>query len=213
MTSVIQNELEVEELAKDESEVMKVDATVEEVVNSVLEAVVTLAKEPMEEDAIKEESCLAIGPHSSATKDEKWLNAMRMTLDELEAEYAPHPFPYEGADGFLHSADVHPPQVDFSALGFNSRRLPTPVLHPVHGCSRDEKFYTCGSPHCEVNAKWPGWRLHWDHIGADFAQPSPFGSLPGLLTSGGVIQMPSQLFGFNHISGSGRDTIWAMSAC
>ena len=105
MTSVIQNELEVEELAKDESEVMKVDATVEEVVNSVLEAVVTLAKEPEKEDAIKEESCLAIGPHSSATKDEKWLNAMRMTLDELEAEYAPHPFPYEGADGFLHSAD------------------------------------------------------------------------------------------------------------
>ena len=86
MTSVIQNELEVEELAKDESEVMKVDATVEEVVNSVLEAVVTLAKEPEKEDAIKEEGCLAIGPHLPATKDEEWLNVMRMTLDELEAE-------------------------------------------------------------------------------------------------------------------------------
>ena len=34
-----------------------------------------------------------------------------MTLEELEAEYAPHPFPYEGADGFLHSADVHTPHV------------------------------------------------------------------------------------------------------
>ena len=58
-----------------------------------------------------------------------------------------------------------------------------------------------------------GRRLHWDHVGADFAQPSPFGSLPGLLTDKGVLQVPNQLFGFEHVPGThGRDTTWMMCA-
>ena len=121
--------------AKEESEEMKEDAIVDDVINSVLETVSTIGKEPVKVDAIRKESCLAIGPYLSATKDEEWLEAMLVTQEELEAEYAPHPFPYEGADGLLHSADVPPPHVDFSALGFNSRRLPIPELRPVHGCS------------------------------------------------------------------------------
>ena len=146
-----------------------------------------LAKEPVKEDAIKEESCLAIGPCLLPTKDEEWLNVMRMTLDELEAEYAPHPFPYEGADGFLHSADIHPPQFDFSALGFSSRRLPTPELYPVHGCSPNPDMW--------------------------HPESSPFGNKPGLLTTGGVIQVPGPLFGFEYVPGTyGKDTAWAMCA-
>ena len=58
----------------------------------------TIGKEPVKVDAIRKESCLAIGPYLSATKDEEWLETKLVTLEELEAEYAPHPFPYEGAD-------------------------------------------------------------------------------------------------------------------
>ena len=68
----------------------------------------------------------------SAAKDEEWLKAMVESITKLEAQYAPHPLPYQGSDGFLYSADVKPPQVDFAALGFNSRRLPIPEPHPVH---------------------------------------------------------------------------------
>ena len=201
--------------AKDESEGIKEDAMVEDVINSVLGAVVTIAEEPVQVDAMSMmplwmKNCPAISPYLSATKDEEWLDAMLMAIEELELEYTPRPLPYRGDDGFLHSADVHPPQVDFDALGFNTRRLPTPELHPVNSCSPAQQFYTCGSSDCEFDARK---RLHGYHTGAAFAQPSPFGSLPGLLTSGEVIQTPSQLFGFDYISGSCRDTIWAMSAC
>ena len=143
MTSTIQTELNAEGLAwddddvfiaKDESEEVKENAMVGDVINSVLEAVVTTSEEPVQVDAIsRKKNCPAIGPYLSSSKDEEWLDAMLMAIEELELEYTPHPLPYRGDDGFLHSADVHPPHVDFSALGFNSRRLPTPELHPVYG--------------------------------------------------------------------------------
>ena len=45
--------------------------------------------------------------------DEVWVEGMVLTLDALEVKYTPHPLPYEDPPGVLHSADVHPPQVDF----------------------------------------------------------------------------------------------------
>ena len=88
--------------------------------------------------------------------------------------------------GVIHSADVRPPYVDFTAMGFNSRRLPTPELHPIYGCSPNSS-----------------------HQFKDF----PYGALPGLLTNGGVIPVPHQLFGFEYVTGTGRNTVWAMQAC
>ena len=37
-----------------------------------------------------------------------------------------------------------------------------------------------------------------------------YGAKPGLLTTGGVIQMPPDLFGYSYVSGTGQDTVWAM---
>ena len=198
MTSAIQAELGEEELAWDddvfiameEPREMKEDAMVGDVIDSVLEAVVTIGKKPVQVDpvdTIRKKSFPTIGPYLSATKDEEWLDAMLLTLEELEAEYAHHPFPYEGVDGCLHSADVHPPHVDFSALGFNSRRLPRPEHYPVHGCSPSSGLYQ--------------------------SESFPFGAVSGLLTNSGVIQVPQQLFGFEYVSGTvGRNTTWMMCA-
>ena len=79
MTSAIQAELDVEELAwdddvfvaKDESEEVKENAMVGDLINSVLEAVVTIAEEPVQVDAIsRKKNCPAIGPYLSSSKDE-----------------------------------------------------------------------------------------------------------------------------------------------
>ena len=127
------------------------------------------------------------GPFLWPSKEEEWLENMLDSIDELADQYTPRPLPYEDPPGILHSADVHPPHVDFTALGFNSRRLPTPELRPIHGCSP--------SPDLSQSESFP------------------FGALPGLLTNGGVIQVPQQLFGFEYVPGtSGKNTTWMMCA-
>jgi len=128
------------------------------------------------------------GKVESSEMQDQWVESLVTVINDLEAKYTPHLLPYENPPGVLHSADVHPPHVDFTALGFNSRRLPIPELHPKHGCISN-----------------PDWH--------QFAEDSfPFGALPGLLTNSGVIPVPHQLFGYEYVSGTGRDTVWAMQA-
>ena len=214
---------------------------VSDVINSVLEAAVAIAKQPEVAcsdsewlmDATKDKRCPSIGPYLSASKskDEEWLEQMLLTIEGLEIKYAPHPLPYEGSDGFIHSADVHPPHVDFHALGFSSRRLPTPELHPIQSCSPDPDFYT-GDFKCAQDCPCrktlqrmfystllEGTPAHAEYQNAAacgksrFGKPLPFGTLPGLLTNCGVIAVPPQLFGFQHKSGTaGINTTWMMCA-
>ena len=148
-------------------------------------------------------------------------------------EYAPHPHPYVGLDSFIHSADVHPLHVDLHALGFNSRRLPRPELHPLQGCSQDPGSYIA-DPKCypatdcscrkalrQINPAIlrEGTPAHDEYLDAlacgkpAFEKPFPFGSSPGLLTNCGVISVPHRLFGFEHVSGTaGANTTWMMCA-
>ena len=135
MTSTIQAELDVEELALDNVNVLNAKARDD---SKEVEEVVATMKE--EQAAIKVEENLTtkgenrVPDHSA----EVWMDEMVNTLGALEVKYTPHPLPYQASEGVLHSADVHPPHVDFSALGFNSRRLTRPELHPVQGCSPDQ---------------------------------------------------------------------------
>ena len=199
-------------IAKDErQEKAEKVAIVEEVMNSVLEKVFSSSKGPVHIGANKEMQLInfsfaedAEGASGvtksaaqifmlekvevSAAKDEEWLEATLKIIEKLEAKYAHHPLPYEGPDGFLHSADVCPPQVDFAALGFHSRRLPTPELHPRYGCHPSD-----------ANVNY-------------YPEGKPFGAKPGFLTTGGVIQVPPDIFGYHYVAGTGRDTIWAMAA-
>ena len=131
------------------------------------------------------------GEVETSEMQDQWVDSLVTVIDNLEAKYTPHPLPYEDPPGVIHSADVHPPYVDFLRLGFNSRRLPTPELHPIHGCSPTSSHQSC----------------------VCHPEPVSFGALPGLLTNGGVIPVPHKLFGFEYVSGTGRDTVWAMQAC
>ena len=135
MTSTIQAELDFEELAWDNDNVLDAEARDE---SKKAEEMAATMKE--EQAAIKVEEKMMteednrVPDHSA----EVWMDEMVNTLGALEVKYTPHPLPYQGLEGVLHSADVHPPHVDFSALGFNSRRLTRPELHPVQGCSPDQ---------------------------------------------------------------------------
>ena len=135
VTSTIQAELDVEELALDNVNVLNAKARDD---SKEVEEVVATMKE--EQAAIKVEENLTtkeenrVPDHSA----EVWMDEMVNTLGALEVKYTPHPLPYQASEGVLHSADFHPPHVDFSALGFNSRRLTRPELHPVQGCSPDQ---------------------------------------------------------------------------
>ena len=211
MTSVVEAELGVEELtwddtdvciAKDESEEMQKEevevsraamvklpqsCTVAAIVISLLDEMlssVVVRAPSIAKSAIRVEEKDKV---EASKMQDQWVDSLVTAIDVLEAKYTPHPLPYEDPPGEIHSADVRPPQVDFTALGFNSRRLPTPELRPIHGCSP--------SPDLSQSESFP------------------FGALPGLLTNGGVIQVPQQLFGFEYVPGtSGKNTTWMMCA-
>ena len=212
VTSVVEAELGVEELtwddtdvciAKDESKEMQKEevetlsraAMVKLPQSRTVAAIVTSLLDEMLSSVVVRAPSIAKSAIRVEEKDkveaskmqDQWVDSLVTAIDVLEAKYTPHPLPYEDPPGEIHSADVRPPQVDFTALGFNSRRLPTPELRPIHGCSP--------SPDLSQSESFP------------------FGALPGLLTNGGVIQVPQQLFGFEYVPGtSGKNTTWMMCA-
>ena len=157
----------------------------EEVNNNLLASVVMSAKQPVRSDLSVEFPSM-FGPCRIASDDELWLDQMVSTIDDLAENYAPHPIPYQGKDGCLHSADVKPPHVDFSALGYHARRLPTPSAYPIQSCAQDAAFYE--SP---PSSSPGGWQVPNQ---ADW-KTFPFGYLPGFYTTKGIIAVPSQLFG------------------
>ena len=170
--------IEKDELPMQEEEVKGADI-VTSLLNEMLISVVAMEQK-------------AEGKVETSEMQDQWVDSLVTVIKDLEVKYTPHPLPYEDPPGVIHSADVHPPYVDFLALGFNSRRLPTPELHPIHGCSPNSS-HQLQSCVC-----------HPESVS--------FGALPGLLTNGGVIQVPHQLFGYEYVSGTGRDTVWAMQA-
>ena len=214
---------ELQGSAKSHTSANIVTSLLDEIVSSVV-----IRAPPIAKSASKVEESDKV--EASTKMEDQWVDNLVTAINDLEAKYTPHPLPYEDPPGEIHSADVRPPQVDFTALGFTSRFLPKPDPLPVYGCSEDPAFYRCerqhhkeGTPppcsdhvfHCSNpgRAKSPDFPgLPW-HVGPRHGQPDPFGTLPGLLTDSGVIAMPSALFGHTYVSGTGRDTLWAMQAC
>ena len=171
---------ELQGSAKSHTSANIVTSLLDEIVSSVV-----IRAPPIAKSASKVEESDKV--EASTKMEDQWVDNLVTAINDLEAKYTPHPLPYEDPPGEIHSADVRPPQVDFTALGFNSRRLPTPELRPIHGCSP--------SPDLSQSESFP------------------FGALPGLLTNGGVIQVPQQLFGFEYVPGtSGKNTTWMMCA-
>ena len=170
--------IEMDELPTQEEEEVEGANIVTSLLNEMLISVVAMEEK-------------AKGKVEMSEMQDQWVDSLVNVIDNLEAKYTPHPLPYEDPPGVIHSADVHPPYVDFLRLGFNSRRLPTPELHPIHGCSPTSSHQSC----------------------VCHPEPVSFGALPGFLTNNGVIPVPHQLFGFEYVSGTGRDTVWAMQAC
>ena len=168
-----------------------------------------------------------------ASKEAEEMNKLATSVDKLNTKRPAGKSPYEprkfdgedfpglGNRAIIFSAPVAPPSVNFKALGFGPRFLPRPKLFPVQGCSVDSAVYLClEGDNCRSSkhhyrrsdrrigvTPYPPW-----HIGSAHSEPCPFGTLPGLETDFGVINLPEMLFGWRYVSGAGRDTKWVMTS-
>ena len=117
--------------------------------------------------------------------------------------------------GVIHSAQVAIPMVDFSKVKPHlHRKLPKPESVPVQACSIDPTFYTS----CTIcaNARSQGFQ-QWSHGHCACAPPFellfPFGTLPGFVTSLGVVAVPEEpIGGYVYEGGAGDRTKWRLHA-
>ena len=113
-------------------------------------------------------------------------------------------------------------RVDFKAHGYGPRFLPRPELFPIQGCFEDPAAYLCEDGHnCRASGRHYNSSTRWLngdgpnppwHKGPAYTEPSPFGTLPGLETDVGIINLPETLFGWKYDSGTGRNTKWIMTS-
>ena len=162
------------------------------------------------------------------------MNKLVTSVDKLDTRrsagispYEPRKFDREDFPGLgdrdiVFSAPVSPPSVNFKALGFGPRFLPRPELFPVHSCFEDPAAYLCEDGHnCRASGRHYNSSTRWLngdgpnppwHKGPAYSEPSPFGTLPGLETDVGIINLPETLFGWKYDSGTGRNTKWIMTS-
>ena len=127
-------------------------------------------------------------------------------VNALEDKYSETFSPKMGVDGFIHSAKVVIPKIDFSKVKPHlQRNLPKPEAFPVQGCSPDSNFYE------EHNHSQPYYEGRYEKAKFDLA--SPFGTKAGFETNLGIVAIPdSPLHGYIYAGGYGNNTRWQLFA-
>ena len=145
-------------------------------------------------------------PPRSPQKDENWPKTMLEKVNALEDKYSETFSPKMGVDGFIHSAKVVIPKIDFSKVKPHlQRNLPKPEAFPVQGCSPDSNFYE------EHNHSQPYYEGRYEKAKFDLA--SPFGTKAGFETNLGIVAIPdSPLHGYIYAGGYGNSTRWQLFA-
>ena len=145
-------------------------------------------------------------------KEDIWIKDMVDTINKLEVKYGAKFKPSE-EDGVIHSAQVAIPMVNFGKVNPHLlRKLPKPESVPVQACSIDPTLYTS----CTIcaNSRSQGFQPE-RHPGCApaFEKPLPFGSLPGFVTSQGVVAVPGEpIGGYVYAGGTGDATQWQLHA-
>ena len=146
--------------------------------------------------------------------EEVWLEEMVDEIARLEAKYgAKYKSVEEG--GVLHSAQVAIPRVDFSKVKPHlHRKLPKPESIPVQACSIDPNFYTSCTDCVNARSRGGQYPEHgYRACAPPFEQSSPFGALPGFVTSLGAVAVPEEpIGGYVYDGGSGDATRWRLHA-
>ena len=177
----------------------------DEVVNHVLESVVKTAKQPAPVVDVTKWASPVTGPCTPVSKVEVWLEDMVVAIDNLEVAYGAKYKPIEEG-GVVHSAQVAIPRIDFSKVKPHlHKKLPQPSKVRVQGCSPDPDTY---QRHLECP------RCSWRKGESSFdVCESPFGYLPGFLTSSGVVAVPEDpIGGYVYAGGYGSSSQWQLHA-
>ena len=124
-------------------------------------------------------------------------------VNALEEKYSESFSPKMGEDGFIHSAKVMIPKIDFSKIKPHlHQKLPKPGLYPVHSCSPDLDFYHKATEYNLYDRKQP-----------KFQCPAPFGMKAAFETNLGLVAVPEEpIGGYIYQSGGGNSTIWQLFA-
>ena len=136
-------------------------------------------------------------------KDENWPKSMLEKVNAIEEKYSESFSPKMGGDGFIHSAKVMIPKIDFSKVKPHlHQKLPKPGLFSVQGCSPDSDFYHKATEYNLYDRKQP-----------KFQCPAPFGMKAAFETNLGLVAVPEEpIGGYIYKSGGGASTIWQLFA-
>ena len=174
------------------------------VLGEVLSSVVTSAKSVPAVATVRWSSPIT-GPCTPVSEEEKWLRDMEVAINKLEAKYGAKYKPIEEG-GVVHSAQVAIPRIDFSKVKPHlHKKLPQPSKIRVQGCSPDPDTY---QHHLECP------RCSWRKGESSFEVcESPFGYLPGFITSSGVVAVPEDpIGGYVYAGGYGSASQWQLHA-
>ena len=178
---------------------------VDEVVTHMLDLVVENAKQPAPVVDVTKWASPVTGPCMPVSEEDEWLEDMVVEIERLEAKYgAKNKSVEEG--GVVHSAQVAIPRIDFSKVKPHlHKKLPQPSKVRVQGCSPDPDTY---QRHLECP------RCSWRKGESSFdVCESPFGYLPGFLTSSGVVAVPEDpIGGYVYAGGYGSASQWQLHA-
>ena len=178
---------------------------VDEVVTYMLDFVVENAKQPAPVVDVTKLTSPLTGPCMPVSEEDEWLEDMVVEIERLEAKYgAKNKSVEEG--GVVHSAQVAIPRIDFSKVKPHlHKKLPQPSKVRVQGCSPDPDTY---QRHLECP------RCSWRKGESSFdVCESPFGYLPGFLTSSGVVAVPEDpIGGYVYAGGYGSASQWQLHA-
>ena len=174
------------------------------VLGEVLSSAVTSAKYVPAVATVRWSSPIT-GPCTPVSEEEKWLEDMVVAINKLEAKYSAKYKPIEEG-GVVHSAQVAIPRIDFSKVKPHlHKKLPQPSKIRVQGCSPDPDTY---QHHLECP------RCSWRKGESSFdVCESPFGYLPGFVTSSGVVAVPKDpIGGYVYAGGYGSASQWQLHA-
>ena len=185
-----------------------VTSLLDEMLNSVVARVSPITKAPIKLASPQ------VGPLAPMSKEELWQESMVEAVDTIEAKFMAKYNPIEH-DGFTHSAEVAVPVINFAKVKPHlHKNLPKPAQLPVQSCSPLPDFYRRCTICADAHSKG-GWAESHGlkRCAPPFEQLSPFGSLPGFVTSLGVVAVPADpIGGYVYAGGWEADTRWQLHA-
>ena len=201
---------------------------------AVIQNVDVIGEEVCEDEHAAAEVCKQLIEKVVREEQQQFVKTMMGKADDLEVKYKARNQPVVEEDGVIRSPTLPRISVDFARVNpLALAKLPKPKLLPKHGCSEDADIYhkCIGYNHksqkdCEKEPEV--CKTVFSDSGTAYAERVEstrrqalwqsvtnwcFGTLPGFVTTLGVIAPPAEpIFGYVYVAGAGDSTEFALFA-